>query len=340
MEFNKEQELELTLELIKALRNTQGLTDIVDILTQFFSKNFMFQYGFGYLIKTEKEGLRAQLVCNFPPDEQVLLSQSGDFSLYSFSNANKDFFVNKNLKFFTQNPMLQSFYEAAGFLLTEDIVSIPLFYKTEQVACLHLVKLKGHSDLLTADIETDIEFMHELIQHIQPFIENTLQFMNVMKDDSTDIYNRKYFFLNLDKSFQRCQLNKSPLTLILANIDGLGEINKEYGYQIGNYAINYTASLLKTSLRGFDILAKLEGNTFGILTAQNAEVSQKISQRIQDLFQNNSLSLPNNKNLDIRLSLAVNSKHYDSSKSLEFYEKTEDLLTTAKKNGGNQMVII
>lgn len=338
MDKNKELELQLTLDLIKDLRNTQGLNDIVDVLIQFLSKNFMFQYGFGYLIKSEKDNLRAQLVCNFPADEQILLSQSGEYSLFSFSNKAKNYFLSKSSASYIQDQELEKFYEAAGFLLLNEVVSLPIYSKTEQVAVLHLVKLKGHTECLTENLQSDIEFMEDLIHHIQPFIENTLQLMSVMKDDTTDVFNKKYFLLSLDKAFHRSRLNKSPLTLILVNIDGMTKINKDHGYQIGNYTINYTAALLKSSLRGFDILAKIEGDTFAILTAQNLEVSQKIAQRILEIFRSNTFTLPNNVNLSPTVSLALNDKTTQFKRSLDLYERTEEVLDQAKQDSGNKFL--
>jgi diguanylate cyclase (GGDEF)-like protein len=99
-------------------------------------------------------------------------------------------------------------------------------------------------------------------------------------DSLTDIYNRRFFEEELKRLDTARQL---PISIIMADLNGLKIINDSYGHKMGDYVLKRAAELLKKSIRKEDILARQGGDEFVILLAQtNPEEAAKIIRRIKN----------------------------------------------------------
>jgi len=98
-------------------------------------------------------------------------------------------------------------------------------------------------------------------------------------DSLTDLYNRRFFEAELDRLDSKRQL---PISIIMADLNGLKIINDSYGHKKGDQMLKKAAKVLKDSLREEDILARRGGDEFIILLPQtDSEACSKIRQRIK-----------------------------------------------------------
>lgn len=87
-----------------------------------------------------------------------------------------------------------------------------------------------------------------------------------MTDELTELYNRRGF-MNVSQHFIDCARREGrKLLLIFADLDGLKKINDTFGHAQGDLAIKDVADVLKTSMRNSDVLARVGGDEFVILT--------------------------------------------------------------------------
>lgn len=82
------------------------------------------------------------------------------------------------------------------------------------------------------------------------------------RDALTGLYNRRFFEEELKRLDTKRQL---PISIIMADVNGLKIINDSYGHQKGDEVLKKTAEILKSSLRKEDILARQGGDEFAIL---------------------------------------------------------------------------
>ena len=88
-------------------------------------------------------------------------------------------------------------------------------------------------------------------------------------DELTKLYNRRGF---LTLARQHLLLNlrrKHDLFLIFSDLDGLKTINDLYGHSTGDKALIATAEIFKKTFRESDIIARIGGDEFAVLTTDS-----------------------------------------------------------------------
>lgn len=99
-------------------------------------------------------------------------------------------------------------------------------------------------------------------------------------DVLTGLFNRRSFIEEMARLDSDLPL---PLSLILADINGLRLINDEFGMESGDRLIVEVADLLKGSCREEDFIARIGGGEFCILMPKaDKELTQVICKRIDD----------------------------------------------------------
>lgn len=99
--------------------------------------------------------------------------------------------------------------------------------------------------------------------------EEEIQYIND-HDHLTDLYNRQYFEKKLSDMNRKEYL---PLSVLIADINGLHLINEAFGQYEGDLVITKSARIIQSCSRKKDITARIGGDEFGIIMPQtgNAE---------------------------------------------------------------------
>lgn len=95
-------------------------------------------------------------------------------------------------------------------------------------------------------------------------------------DALTRIANRRYFTEVANKHLRLSLQNKTPLSLLLFDLDKFKSINDTYGHGIGDWVLIETAKVCKDSIRESDMIGRLGGEEFGILLP-NCDREQAVS---------------------------------------------------------------
>lgn len=99
-------------------------------------------------------------------------------------------------------------------------------------------------------------------------------------DVMTGLFNRAFFEEQISK-----QTEPQPLSIIIADLDGLKQVNDKLGHQAGDKFIRRAAEVLKSAFEEETVVARIGGDEFAImLPEQNHEDVQKVLERIRSLI--------------------------------------------------------
>jgi two-component system, cell cycle response regulator len=95
-------------------------------------------------------------------------------------------------------------------------------------------------------------------------LQSRLQEMS-LTDTLTGLTNRRGFTMRAEDDLRRARRSGVPFVLGVADVDGLTRINAVHGRLEGDRALRDAASVLRTTFRDSDVLARVGGDEFGLL---------------------------------------------------------------------------
>jgi diguanylate cyclase (GGDEF)-like protein/PAS domain S-box-containing protein len=103
-----------------------------------------------------------------------------------------------------------------------------------------------------------------------------------LTDDLTGLYNRRGFLTLVEQELKHAARTNDRFVLVFADLDGLKQINDQFGHHEGSHAIVKAAEILKETFRTSDIIARLGGDEFTVLAlAASDDNAETIKARLQ-----------------------------------------------------------
>ena len=101
-------------------------------------------------------------------------------------------------------------------------------------------------------------------------------------DPKTGLYNARYFATTLAAEIARAARFERPMSLIMADLDLLRDINNSYGHLAGDAVLVGIADVFREQLRHYDVPARFGGEEFSILLPETPpEQAMEIAERIR-----------------------------------------------------------
>jgi len=188
----------------------------------------------------------------------------------------------------------------------------------------------------TQNERSQLEFL--LASLVYP-LRNALQYLSVyhasMTDPLTGVNNRLILNPTLKHEIGLFHRYKTPLTLLVMDVDNFKKINDDYGHECGDRVIKVISDTLSACIRETDTLVRYGGDEFVILLSNTPSTgAHQISEYIRDTLENIELVYEGNKiNFTSSFGCASLTKK-DNANSL--FKRADDALLHAKKCGRNR----
>ena len=157
------------------------------------------------------------------------------------------------------------------------------------------------------------------------------------RDSLTDLYNRRYLMEQIEREFIRAERSKSPLSLIMVDLDGLKDINDSYGHHHGDAFLREVGRIIKVNTRASDVAARWGGDEFMLLaTEADSASSSKIAERVRFQVGRYRMEI-NGRKVGITVSAGVVSYPAHASGISELIKNVDEAMYNAKRGGKNQL---
>ncbi|MBI3546614.1 MAG: diguanylate cyclase [Gammaproteobacteria bacterium] len=151
-----------------------------------------------------------------------------------------------------------------------------------------------------------------------------------LQDELTGLHNRRGFVTLAEHELKLAQRMQREIFLFFLDLDGMKQINDNFGHAAGDEALTQTGALLRKTFRDSDIIARLGGDEFAIL-ALGARVDDP--EIIMARLQKNLHAINSSSARRYRLEISVGAVRYasDGSSSLPQMFTRADEIMYAKK---------
>jgi len=168
--------------------------------------------------------------------------------------------------------------------------------------------------------ETDIPAFTVFANQVAAALEASRLYQEIahqaIRDDLTGLLNRRGFFTLSEQQIRLQSRLNNYLNLVYIDLDEFKQINDSFGHQIGDQALMDAAMLLRKCFRNADIIGRIGGDEFVILTIAKESVDvSKLKNRLSEKF--TEFNRKNSRPYQLKFSVGIVSCQLCSETSLD-----------------------
>jgi diguanylate cyclase (GGDEF)-like protein/putative nucleotidyltransferase with HDIG domain len=159
-------------------------------------------------------------------------------------------------------------------------------------------------------------------------------------DPKTGLFNARYFSTALSEELARAGRFERPMSLMMADLDLLRDINNSYGHLAGDAVLSGIAEIFHAELRHYDVAARFGGEEFSILlpetaTEQALEIAERIRRAVAEQeFEVDTATEP----IRATISIGVSAFPKDAGNAQELIHQADLAVYRAKLQGRNRVL--
>jgi len=216
------------------------------------------------------------------------------------------------------------------------LIVVPLVIQRRITGILHLGSKRPEA--YTADDLRLLDFISDLASVA---INNAYLYAKTqelaIKDSLTNLYLYRYFKERLTEEFSRCKEEKTPLSVIMLDIDHFKDYNDKYGHAAGDKVLRGIANIMRQNITKTNILTRYGGEEFiALFPGKVKQDAKAIAENIRKDIESTPFIL-RRQETEVTISAGVASFPDDASSEKELLEKVDFLLYKAKKEGRNKV---
>lgn len=159
-------------------------------------------------------------------------------------------------------------------------------------------------------------------------------------DQKTGLFNHHYFMIQFNNELQRANRYDRPLSIIIADLDLLRNINNTYGHLAGDDVLRSVAQILKQTVREYDVVARFGGEEFAILMPETEmELAIERAEMIRQSVESAGFVVATSvEPIKVTMSFGISKRENFEQSMEEILHCADKALYRSKLSGRNQSV--
>lgn len=191
--------------------------------------------------------------------------------------------------------------------------------------------------------ESELAFLEDILSAVVCPIRNALQYREALIASLTDPLTGSGNRLSLDNSLLRemelAKRHRSPLSILIIDVDDFKKINDDYGHKTGDVALKRIAEQLVIVNRLTDLNFRYGGEEFVVLLNKTSlSGAAVIGERIRAAIEETQFKAAN-KRFRVTVSIGAASLKPNDNKD-RLFQRADKALYQAKKSGKNAVVAL
>jgi two-component system, cell cycle response regulator len=159
-------------------------------------------------------------------------------------------------------------------------------------------------------------------------------------DSLTELFNSRTLIKELKDELKRAKRYKRPVSLLVIEIDGHKEIQRQFGALTSDAVLKVVSGILKDCVRDVDVAARYSGDQFAIVLPEtNAAGAAVVAERIRQRVGQQAIT-HNWNNLKVTASIGLASFPAHAREHDELIARSVQALELAVNRGGDRVCAI
>jgi diguanylate cyclase (GGDEF)-like protein len=159
-------------------------------------------------------------------------------------------------------------------------------------------------------------------------------------DALTGLRSRRFVDEVLNVEFLRARRYRTPLSVIMADIDHFKKVNDNYGHQAGDAVLRGVGEMMRCMVRSTDVAGRYGGEEFIVVQPQNTtEGSATLAGRFRQAVEAARFEVPGRAPLQVTMSLGVSAYRRVHTSPDDLVADADRALYAAKGQGRNRVVV-
>ncbi|MFH1158162.1 MAG: GGDEF domain-containing protein [Pseudomonadota bacterium] len=185
------------------------------------------------------------------------------------------------------------------------------------------------------ELEAQLGDSSKRVTELKEYLESAKK--EATTDGLTGISNRRAFDKQIAADIDEAEIGKTPLVLLMVDIDFFKKFNDTYGHPVGDQVLRLVARTLIGNVKGRDTVARYGGEEFAILLPSTPiRAGCQVAEMLRRGVENKELiDRSRDKNLGA-ITISVGAAEYlEGEDPVSFIERADSALFEAKKDGRN-----
>lgn len=226
----------------------------------------------------------------------------------------------------------------------QSLALLPLVHRGKCIGSLNL----GSRDPARFGADSSTDFLARLAALVTVCLHSALATERLrlagLTDAMTGVHNRRYFESRCAEEVAAASRNGLPLVCLFIDVDHFKQFNDTRGHPAGDQVLRQVARLVKTQLRGSDVVARYGGEEFVVLLpatplGSGLDTAERIRRKVEAQSVPVGGKAAARVTISIGVSLLRSSEGEATELAAQMVAQADQALYAAKQGGRNRVVV-